>query len=400
MTAIAAAPVELEPQHAEIVSATLPLVGAHIDEITTEFYRRLFANHPELLRNLFNRGNQAQGAQQRALAASIATFAAHLVDPDLPHPAELLSRIGHKHASLGITADQYSIVHENLFAAIVTVLGADTVTDEVAAAWDRVYWIMAQTLIDIEHDLYAAAGVADGDVYRRARVASRVDDPSGAVLLTVRSTGGKFPEFLPGQYVSVGVTMPDGARQLRQYSLVNAPDTEQLTFAVKPVGEVSSWIAANVCVGDILDVTVPFGDLPAPSGGRPLVLVSAGIGITPMIGILEFLAANASDTSVQVLHADRSDRSHPLRERQCELMAQLTNGSLDIWYEDGLTGGHDSVHAGLLSLDGIELPATAEIYVCGNNGFVQAVRAQLLARGVPATRVHSELFSPNDWLLS
>jgi nitric oxide dioxygenase len=408
MTATTAAPVELEPQHAEIVAATLPLIGAHIDEITAEFYRRMFGNHPELLRNLFNRGNQAQGAQQRALAASIATFATHLVDPDLPHPAELLSRIGHKHASLGVTADQYPIVHDNLFAAIVAVLGADTVTDEVAAAWDRVYWIMAETLIDLEHDLYAAAGVSDGDVYRRARVVSRVDDPSGAVLLTVRSADEPFPDFLPGQYVSVGITMSDGARQLRQFSLVNAPGTEELTFAVKPVGatndqpagEVSTWIAANVCVGDILDVTVPFGDLPAPAGGEPLVLISAGIGVTPMIGILEFLAAQAPGTPVRVLHADRSDRSHPLRKRQRELLAQLPNATLDVWYEDGLTAGQAGVHPGLLTLEGIELPDMAQVYLCGNNGFVQAVRSQLVARGVPAARVHCELFSPNDWLLS
>ena len=225
---------ELEPDHAEVISATLPLVGAHIDEITREFYRRMFAAHPELLRNLFNRGNQAQGAQQRALAASIATFATHLVDPALPHPAELLSRIGHKHASLGVTADQYPIVHEHLFAAIVEVLGADTVTAEVAEAWDRVYWIMADTLIELERGLYRAAGVGEGDVYRRARVVSRVDDPSGTVLVTVR-TDGPISGFAPGQYVSVGVTMPDGARQLRQYSLVDSPGTGELTFAVKPV---------------------------------------------------------------------------------------------------------------------------------------------------------------------
>lgn len=407
MTAIAAAPAELEPQHAEIVAATLPVIGANIDQITAEFYRRMFESHPALLRNLFNRGNQAQGAQQRALAASIATFATHLIDPDLPHPAELLSRIGHKHASLGVTADQYPIVHEHLFAAIVEVLGADNVTEDVAIAWDRVYWIMAQTLIDMERDLYSAAGVSDGDVFRRARVVSRVDDPSGVVLLTVRCAGGSTG-FLPGQYVSVGVTMPDGARQLRQYSLVNAPGTEELTFAVKPVaatdeqpaGEVSSWITTNVCVGDILDVTVPFGDLPAPSGDEPLVLISAGIGITPMIGILEFLAAGAPNTAVRVLHADRSDQSHPLRERQHELLAALPNATLDIWYEDGLTGGQAGVHPGLLTLNGIELPDEARVYLCGNNGFVQAVRTQLVARGVPGARVYSELFSPNDWLLS
>lgn len=379
MTPIAPAP-HLEPAHADMITATLPLVGANIDAITRTFYRRLFDAHPSLLRNLFNRGNQAQGAQQRALAASIATFATHLVNPDLPHPAELLSRIGHKHASLGVTADQYPIVHEHLFAAIVEVLGADTVTAEVAEAWDRVYWIMAQTLIDMERALYAEAGVADGDVYRRAQVISRVDDPSGAILVTV---GGLGSESAPGQYVSVGVTLPDGARQLRQYSLVSASGSGELTFAVKPAGEVSDWIRDHLRVGDLLDVTLPFGDLPAPRPGAPLVLISAGIGITPMIGILESLPA---DAQVQVLHADRSEQAHPLRERQRELVDKLPNASLQVWYEDPL------------SLDEVALPADAEVYLCGNDGFVRAVREQLVGRGV--TRVHCELFSPNDWLLS
>lgn len=387
--------VELEPAHAEIVKATLPLVGAHIDEITAEFYRRMFGNHPELLRNLFNRGNQAQGAQQRALAASIATFATHLVDPELPHPAQLLSRIAHKHTSLGVTAEQYPIVHENLFAAIVAVLGAETVTAEVAEAWDRVYWIMADTLINMERGLYSAAGVSDGDVFRRLRVADRVDDPSGTVLLTV--AGADWPHFVAGQYVSVGVTLPDGARQLRQYSLVNAPGADGLTFAVKPVdadgdhpaGEVSNWIRANVAVGDLLDVTVPFGDLPTP-GPAPVVLISAGIGITPMIGMLEYLVAEAPGTDVQVLHADRSAAGHPLRERQRELVDALPSATLDVWYEDT---------TGLLNLDEVTLPADAEVYLCGGNGFVQAVRRQLTSRGIPAARVHCELFGPNDWLL-
>ncbi|MDV3127688.1 globin domain-containing protein [Mycobacterium sp. 21AC1] len=398
---------ELESHHAEIVRATLPLIGAHIDEITKEFYRLLFENHPALLRNLFNRGNQAQGSQQRALAASIATFATHLIDPALPHPSELLSRIGHKHASLGITADLYPVVQENLFAAIVDVLGADTVTADVAAAWDRVYWIMADTLIELERKLYDAAGVEPGDVYRRLRVLSRVDDPSGAVLITVRATGPV--NFLPGQYVSVGVTMPDGARQLRQYSLVNVSGSAELTFAVKPVdavsgqpaGEVSTWIRTNVCVGDLLDVTLPFGDLHTDGpDGRSLVLISAGIGITPMIGILESIAADRPDTTVRVLHADRSDGTHALRERQHELIDALPNGSVDIWYEDGLTAGTPGVHAGRMSLDGIDLPADADVYLCGGAGFVEAVRNQLGGLGVALERVHCELFAPNDWLLS
>jgi nitric oxide dioxygenase len=388
---------ELDPQHAEIITATLPLVGAHVDEITTVFYSRMFAARPELLRNLFNRGNQAQGAQQRALAASIATYATHLVDPNLPHPAELLSRIGHKHASLGITADQYEIVHEHLFAAIVEVLGADTVTAEVAEAWDAVYWMMARTLIELERHLYAEAGVDDGDVYRRARVTAREDDPSGAVLLTVRSLADEFGDFRPGQYVSVGVTLPDGARQLRQYSLINTPADGELTFAVRPLGEVSNWIRANVHAGDVLDVTIPFGDLPDPeTGHRPLVLVSAGIGITPMVGILEHLVAVAPATSVTVWHADRSAATHPLKERQRELVAALPDATLEVWYEEA---DGDARH-GLLDVNAVNLPDDAEVYLCGGNGFVQAVRAQLQDKGVPTERLHCELFSPNDWLLS
>ncbi|MCV7192407.1 globin domain-containing protein [Mycolicibacterium brumae] len=391
---------ELSAEHAEVIRATLPLVGAHIDEITRAFYNRMFAAHPELLRNLFNRGNQAQGAQQKALAASVATFATHLVDPDLPHPAELMTRIAHKHTSLGIVAEQYPIVHEHLFAAIVAVLGADVVTEDVAEAWDRVFWIMADALIGEERALYADAGVAPGDVFHRLRVSGRVDDPSGVVLVTVAAPGIRA---LPGQYVSVGVTLPDGARQLRQYSLVGI-DGDELTFAVKPVradggcpaGEVSTWIRANVRVGDLLEVTTPFGDLPTPAtDGTSLMLISAGIGITPMISILQFLAERAPQTPVLVCHADRSPAEHPLAQRQRDLVAALPNADLELWYEDDA----GDAHHGRMSLRGVPAPAEAQVYLCGPDAFIRGVREQVLAAGVPAERLHCELFSPNDWLL-
>lgn len=399
----------LEDHHAAMIAATLPLVGARIDDITSEFYRGLFAEHPELLRNLFNRGNQAQGAQQRALAASIATFATHLIDPALPHPVELLSRIGHKHASLGITADQYQVVHTHLFAAIVEVLGAETVTADVAAAWDRVYWMMAETLIALERNLYTESGVDVGDVIRRARVTERFDDPSGSVVLTVAAVSGEFPKFIPGQYVSVGVTLPDGARQLRQYSLINTPGTGDLTFAIRPVaagpalpaGEVSTHIVEQVAVGDMLDVSLPFGDLPVDElGSRPLVLVSAGIGITPMIGMLEHLVIHAPACPVRVLHADQSPLSHPLRDRQQKLVSQLIEGSIDIWYEDRGDATGPRIHDGYLQIPRIAIEDEAEVYICGSNGFVQSARNQLITAGAAPQRLHCELFSPDDWLLS
>jgi nitric oxide dioxygenase len=98
-------------------------------------------------------------------------------------------------------------------------------------------------------------------------------------------------------------------------------------------------------------------------------------------------------TRIVVLHADRSAQTHPLRERQRELVAALPDATLDVWYEEGSAGAHQ----GFLQLDVVDLPDGAEVYLCGADGFVRVVRDQLVARGVQ--RVHCELFSPNDWLL-
>ncbi|WP_040807656.1 globin domain-containing protein [Nocardia concava] len=394
---------ELEPEHAEVIRATLPVVGAHIDQITPLFYSKMFTAHPDLLRDRFNRGNQQQGAQQKALAASIATFATHLVDPALPHPRELLSRIGHKHVSLGVTEPEYRIVHEHLFAAIVEVLGADVVTPEIAAAWDRVYWLMATTLIDFERELYDSAGVEPGDVFRETRVVQRIDDSSGVATFVVESADPSrpLPGFLPGQYISVGVRLPDGARQLRQYSLVNRGGDSRLAFTVRrvlaeentPAGEVSGWLHDHVQPGDALEITLPFGDLTIDTEATtPLVLISAGIGVTPMVGILEYLAAETPSRRTVILHADRSTTAHPLRESVTDLATRLNDVYYRAWYR---ADGH-----GLLDVTRTDLPEDADYYLCGGTGFLQYVRAQLMSAGIPSDRVHFELFAPNDWLLN
>lgn len=395
---------ELAPQHAETVRATLPAIAANIDRITTAFYARLFAAHPQLRRDLFNRGNQAQGSQPRALAASIATYATSLVDPTAPDPAELLARIGHKHASLGVTADRYQVVHDHLFAAIVEVLGADVVTAPVAEAWDAVYRSMADALIDLETHLYLTAGVEPGDVFRRVRVTARADDPAGAAVFTVVSAdpAAPLPDFLPGQYISVGVRLPDGARQLRQYSLVGAGGGGRLEFAVKrvdpvagcPAGEVSTHLHTHLRPGDELEITLPSGDLTVDvTAHTPLVLISAGIGITPMIGVLERLAAHQPERPIQVLHADRAPGTHPLRDRMRTLTERLRHATLDLWYAEPVAGAHH----GTLDPSAIALADDADIYLCGPAGFLDDVRARLTTAGIDPRRVHCEQFTPTDW---
>jgi len=404
----------LSTKSAQVVKATLPVIGAAIGEITPVFYRRMFAAHPELERDLFNRGNQAQGDQQAALAGAIAAYATLLVAEDGRDPLEVLARIAHKHASLGITEDQYPIVHEHLFAAVVEVLG-DAVTPEVASAWDEVYWHMAKALVTIEKRLYAETGVADGDVWRTLVVRSRLQESPDTVSFVLGTgDGSPLPDARPGQYVSVQVTLPDGARQIRQYSLTHGADVSEWGISVKaipasrgddgaivPAGEVSNFLHHSLFEGDEILVSAPFGDLVLQDSEAPLVLISAGIGITPIIGILHYLAGTGSTREVLVLHADRSPARHAHRQELKELVEALPAAALHRWYEDlGVRPTRDAMRVGRVDLGTVEIPAGAKVLLCGPTPFMESVRHALIEQQTPKADIHCEVFGPDKWLAS
>ncbi|MFI0923620.1 globin domain-containing protein [Streptomyces sp. NPDC021012] len=390
----------LSEQAVPVVRATLPAVGGALDKITERFYARLFAAHPELLRDLFNRGNQANGEQRKALAGSIAAFAVALLDNPDSRPDAMLSRIAHKHASLGVSSEQYKTVHEHLFAAIVEVLG-DAVTPEVAQAWDEVYWLMANALIAVEARLYQEAGVTEGQVWRSMEIAERREETADTVSFVLRpADGSPTVPFRPGQYVSVRVALPDGARQIRQYSLSAAPGRPQWRITVKrvdgdPAGEVSSWLHAHAAAGDTVEVSVPFGDLVLPEGESPLLLASAGIGSTPMLAMLDHLVTTGSTRPVVVAHADRSPAAHAHAEELRRLVAALPQGTLHLWYEEP---GESGARPGRADVTLVDLPAGTTAYLCGPLPFLRAVRGDLLGRGTAAADIHYEVFGPDLWL--
>ncbi|MFD8297656.1 globin domain-containing protein [Streptomyces bauhiniae] len=385
----------LSPSSAATVRATLPAVGAAIEEITERFYARLFAAHPELLRNLFNRGNQASGAQKQALAGSIAAFATMLLEHPDQRPDAMLGRIAHKHASLGIAPEQYEVVHEHLFAAIAEVLG-DAVTPEVAAAWDEVYWLMARTLIGLERGLYEESG---GSGTRQWEVVERVPETSDVITLRLRPVdGGPVSGFRAGQYVSVGVDLPDGAHQIRQYSLSGAPGSGLRQISVKRIeGEVSAFLHAHVEVGDRLTLSEPYGDLVLTGGSRPLLLASAGIGVTPMVAMLASLAADGHPGPVTVVHGDRSPADHALRADHELYAEKLADSACHFFYEREAA---DGARTGLVDLAGIPVPSGTRAYLCGPLPFMRAVRAQLIEKGVAPADIHYEVFGPDLWLAS
>jgi nitric oxide dioxygenase len=390
----------LSSTSAPVVRATLPVIGAAIGQITETFYGKLFADHPELLDTLFNRGNQASGEQQQALAGSIAVFATVLLERPEERPDAMLARIAHKHASLGVAEEHYPIVHHYLFAAIVEVLG-NAVTPEVAAAWDEVYWLMANSLIAIEKTLVAGAGADRYGQWRPWRVDQRVQETADAVSFTLSPADEHpVPGFRPGQYVTVAVDLPEGGRQPRQYSLSSAPDRTQRRLTVKrvagdtgPAGEVSNLLHDTVAVGDLLQLSAPFGDIALDEGDAPVLLASAGIGITPMIGMLQHLAATGSTRKVVAVHADRSEADHAHRAEQAALVAALADAELHRWYEEGAEEA--GARAGRSDLALLELPEGLVAYLCGPVPFLRASREALLRAGVAAADIHYEVFGPD-----
>lgn len=388
--------VPLAPAHAEIVKATLPAVGAAIGEITPIFYRRLFAAHPELERDLFNRGNQANGSQQKALAGSVAMYATLLVDPDAPG-AEFIERIAHKHASLGVAPEQYPVVYEHLFAAIVEVLGSEVVTAEVAEAWTAVYWSMAETLVGRERELYEAAGTSPEHVWMPVKVVERVQQSPLTVAFGLAAVDGELPDFAPGQYISVAVQLPDGARQIRQYSLSHAGADDRWRISVRREGAVSSYLHEYVFEGDVLQVSHPFGDITLDSPAEtPLLLISAGIGITPVLGMLYFIAAEQPARPVTVVHCDRTRASHAHRAELADLVGQIPGAALHTWY-DGLPEGYplsEPDRSGRIDLSAIAFPSDVNVYICGPTPFMEETVRQLETAGVARDRIWFEAFSP------
>ncbi|MEU9451541.1 globin domain-containing protein [Streptomyces sp. NPDC048277] len=392
----------LSAESAAVVKATLPAVAGALDEITTRFYAAMFRDRPELLDGMFNRGNQASGAQRQALAGSIAGFAtALLADPDA-RPDALLARIAHKHTAVGVTDDQYTIVHKYLFGAIAEVLG-DAVTPQVAAAWDEVYWLMAGALIAREARLYQEAGVVPGEIWRPWTVVERREETEDTVSFLLRPADGRpAPAAKAGQYVSVRMRMPDGVHQLRQYSLSSDPGGELRRITVKrvagtPEGEVSNLLHRKVRAGHQLTLSAPFGDVVLDEADTPLVLASAGIGCTPMVGMLARLAATGATRPVLVLHADASPDDHALRAETRELTARLPHAHAEFWYERP-GDAEPGARTGLMDLDGVAVPADATVYLCGPVPFMRAVRTRLLGLGIPPHRIHYEVFGPDLWL--
>jgi len=250
----------------------------------------------------------------------------------------------------------------------------------------------------------AAHPVTSG--FRRLAVTA-IDQESADVLsLTMRSTDSRpLRTALPGQYVVLRLERSAGSPPLfRSYSLSGPPSQEQYRISVKiePNGAGGTYLRDAVRAGDVLDVSEPRGSFILDSGERPVVLVSAGIGATPVLAMLHSLATAHSTRQVLWLYGTRDREHHPFAAEVRRLIVSLSNirsvvcysrpGTGDKMPEDFNTAGHLSQTV----FDNVGIPRDADVYLCGPVPFMAEMKKALALSGVAPQRIHVELFNGSE----
>ncbi|MDQ0621755.1 nitric oxide dioxygenase [Paraburkholderia sp. GV068] len=384
------------------VKATVPVLAEHGTTITKHFYKRMFAHHPEL-KNLFNQTHQQSGNQPETLARAVYAYAANIDNLGALGPA--VSRIANKHASLNIRPEHYPIVGRHLLGAIVDVLG-DAVDQPTLDAWQVAYGQLANIFVGTEAKLYEGAAWSGFRPFKVARKQVESDEITSFYLTPADGTAAC--EFEPGQYVSVTRFVDKlGVDQPRQYSLSDAPHGKWLRISVKredgredaAPGHVSNLLHAGVEEGTIVHVSAPMGDFTLDRKKiTPVVLMSGGVGVTPMTSMLSTLLADGSERSVTFVHACRNGRVHAFREWLDDTAASHANVKRVVFYEAVDASdrqGIDYDFEGRLDVTKIAdrvIALDADYYICGPVPFMRAQRDALVALGVEPTHIHTEVF--------
>jgi len=240
----------------------------------------------------------------------------------------------------------------------------------------------------------------------RSLVVAAIDQESVDVLsLTLQSPSGEtLPGAWPGQYVVLRLQRAGGTTLFRSYSLSGTPSTERYRISVKiePHGAAGTYLREHVQVGSTIDVSAPRGSFILEPGDAPIVLISAGIGVTPVLAMLHSLAAARSTRPVFWLYGTRDREHHPFALEVRRLMAALSHGRCYVCYskpgpqdrspEDFNEAGHLTRSA----FDTIAVPRDADVYICGPTGFMAAVKDMLVQRDVAPRRMHLELFNGSE----
>jgi len=249
----------------------------------------------------------------------------------------------------------------------------------------------------------AAAARTAAPGFRPLRV-SRIDHECADVIsFSLQPVDGTpLTTALPGQFIVLRLRLaPDQHVLFRSYSLSGPQSVQQYRVSVKvePHSAAGTYLSSKVRTGDVLDVSEPRGSFTLEAGDGPVVLVSAGIGATPVLAMLHALAVGATSREVWWLYGARDKKSHPFAIEVRELLEVLARGKSRIWYsrpaaDDKEGRDYDATgRIGIKALDQLGVPRDGDFYICGPVSFLNDLKTGLAAWGVPRDRIHSELFS-------
>lgn len=398
----------LSDQTIALVKATVPALEAHGLDIVHEMYARMFQN-PEI-RDLFNQSHHGNaGSQPRALTGAILAYASNI--ENLAALAPAVERIAQKHVGLQILPEHYPHVAEALLGAIKAVLG-DAATDDILAAWGEAYWFLANILIAREKRIYTdqIESIGGWNGWREFRVAQVVRESnviSSFILHPI--DGNPVMPHKPGQYLTFWLKIPGHPPVKRNYSISSAPNGESYRISVKREehGLASGWLHDQASAGTILKVAAPAGEFfLASQPERPVVLLSGGVGLTPMVAMLEALVDQGAAVPVHYIHGTHDRETHAMRDHVRALAAKASAVSVTDFHQSPLgdeVAGQDYDIAGLITEDWLiaNTPAAyADYYICGPRPFLRHAVTALSMAGVPADRIHYEFFGPADELLA
>lgn len=405
----------LSQQTIDIVKSTAPILDEHGETLTKHFYARMFSHNPEVA-PFFNPANQAGGTQQRALAAAICAYAANIDNLEVLGGAVEL--IAHKHASLQIKPEHYPIVGENLLASIREVLG-DGATDDVINAWGEAYGFLADILIGREQQIYTEAAEKTGgwEGFRKFKIDRKEKESSVITSFYLKpEDGDALPDYMPGQYITVRMPTKDGSTTMRNYSLSDKPGQNYLRISVKkevgakaetPDGYVSSLLHDAKNTDDIIELAPPCGEFflnVKDRHERPLVLLAAGIGITPILSILKSVLDAKQNREIIFVHGCLNEDVQPFKTTIDNLADKHPNLTVHYRYSDAENGAvkrEGNCSTGFINAELIEsfVPERhADYYFCGPKPFMVGIYQDLLKWGIPAPQVHFEFFGPREEL--
>jgi nitric oxide dioxygenase len=386
----------LSPQQISLIKATVPLLETGGEALTRHFYQLMFSQYPEV-RALFNQAHQASGSQQRALANAVLMYARHIDKLEALGP--LVGQIVNKHVSLQILPEHYPIVGSCLLQAIREVLGAEIATDAVIEAWAGAYGQLADILIGAEEAVYATTASAPGGWRgaRSFRLSRKVQESEEIVsLYLVPADGGSLPPFQAGQYIGLRLLL-NGEEQRRNYSLSALGDGREYRISVKREagGKVSNYLHDELQVGASLELFPPAGDFVLRESSKPLVLISAGVGITPALSMLE--AAKDSGREIHFIHCARHAGVHAFRDWVEAQSSERPHLRHYVCYSEPRAGDEADAE-GLLSREQLAewLPAQRDLdaYFLGPKPFMAQIKRHLQELGVPPSQSHYEFFGP------